>query len=121
MGPVVTRLSPRDRAALAYECLRLNRHFIRDRLEMAEAALRLGGVTSRNITRGMEGYTSRTQPWSVTYCRLALLLRAALRADRGDVGPMRWVGCSCSCDGDNGGWLPRPFVPLWAAEKGPGA
>jgi hypothetical protein len=45
--------------------------------------------------------------------RLALVLRAMLRADKGDFGPTEWHGCNCSCDGDRGGWLPRRITPLW--------
>lgn len=45
--------------------------------------------------------------------RLALLLRALLRADAGDFGPTAWAGCRCSCDGDNGGWQATRYTPLW--------
>lgn len=45
--------------------------------------------------------------------RLALYLRARLRAERGDYGPTEWHGRSCFCDGERDGWMPRRIVPLW--------
>lgn len=123
-------LSRRDRAAmqLALEWLRENPWHMVDRIDAAERALFLGGSTSRRVQRGMHGFASRSQPWRMTRARLALCLRAVLRADRGDCGPKRKRCPACGwregiasealtdamrdCDEwPRDEW--RPYRPLW--------
>ena len=76
-------------------------------------ALRIGGPVTRVIRWSLRGDDSR-----LLRARLALLLRAMLRADAGDFG--RWVCPGCGeecyeaaryCYRDGTGELARPMVP----------
>lgn len=82
-------------------------------LDKAMDALSLGRGPSDRILSAVVDYRSYDPHNRIQRCRLALLLRAMLRADRGDYGPREWVGCTCHCDGVNGGWQFRRYVPLW--------
>jgi hypothetical protein len=110
-------LSRRDRAAIAIalECLRFAKWepdvAVADAYGILVAGERVAKAT-RDAVFGAWGIDGRG--WRLLRARLALYLRALLRADRGDYGPTEWLGCSCSCDGDRGGWAPRRITPLWA-------
>ena len=149
------KLSRRDRAAcvLALECLRRRRDVFGVRLEGAERALALGGVFPRDIAgaaaealtlMGSERWRLRGDWRGITpedrrdvELRLALYLRALLRADAGDFGPRdSWFECPdhpaaqrpiaprprC-CARPIRAWAlhhPAPIRPLWesASKKG---
>jgi hypothetical protein len=116
-------LGRRDRAVvtLALECLRRSR---------SESSLRQAySVTT--VSDGLPfvaGYVARGSgaPWRLLRARLALYLRAVLRADRGDFGEWRCDECGVQCyedsrycyrEGDGSRALPmeptRRITPLW--------
>jgi hypothetical protein len=120
------KLSRRDRAAmqLALETLRGWRGHVaiegaHDALRLADgAALDIGHAVRRELLHAYDLAEIRRPDWvacraRLLRARLALYLRAVLRAERGDFGPTVWLGCTCACDGDNGGWTHRRITPLW--------
>jgi hypothetical protein len=109
-------LSRRDRAAcqLALECLRAAPRG--EGWDHATSALEHGDRAGPPLSRALDCTASEyghRRVGRLLTARLALYVRALLRADRGDYGPTEWLGCTCSCDGDRGGWAPRRITPLW--------
>lgn len=97
------------------------------RVEMAMDALALGHSFCdglRDVLTDRRGYVLR--PARRTRARLALAIRAILRADRGDCGRARCSGCTCvtrynaviasgwcSCCEERAEWRRDRITPLW--------
>jgi len=116
------RLTRRDRAAMELTLCHLRALAVRAGLDARAHTdfepLRHGGEVARHIRRAVDRALSRPEDWGgeqrrKVRCALALLLRALLRADADDFGPAKWVGCTCSCDGDRGGMQATRYTPLW--------
>lgn len=130
-------MTRRDRAALvlAYECVRQRCGAVpgrphwtwtyKDVLEMAREALDLGDSGTDALAATLVYMSDWRHYDRVLRARLALLLRALIRADAGDFGRTWCVpcgehnpaGCECWDEGRDLGPRSRRITPLWTLAR----